>query len=91
MRTYKRVVIDNPVEKQVEDDVICNKCGERKKSGITNPFTLVKIWFEYGSKYDDDYWEFDICDDCIDSIIKTFKYSPLGFKKQEEFDEWKNT
>jgi hypothetical protein len=50
-----------------------------------------------------EHWSFDLCDDCLASIVKTFKFPPDGFMKdgyniisseeeyQKVFENWKET
>lgn len=76
--------------------IVCNKCG--KETWTNENLNMLNfheffIYFRYGSVFDQENWEFDLCENCILSIIKTFKYAPDGFgghrRSQEAFDEWK--
>jgi len=63
-------------------DVVCNKCGESMYIYVGNNIseyykgTEACLSFEYGSNKDGESYKFDICDNCFDSIIKTFKHVP---------------
>ena len=35
-----------------------------------------KIFFGYGSKYDEETWRFDLCEKCIEEIVGDFKIKP---------------
>ena len=68
------------VQEEIVIDLSCNNCGKCIE-GINEPvdemygmdITPVKISFGYGSSRDGDNIEFDLCDDCIDTMIKQFK------------------
>ena len=50
----------------------CNMCGEiMKYSGV-----LFKGVFPYGSRYDGDTFEIDLCPSCIDKLTDNCKISP---------------
>lgn len=76
---------------------ICNKCGLEVL--YTNP---IDFKFNYGSHFDLERWRFNLCDDCIEDIIRTFNVAPHGFmvdkyipiseeKHKKLFEEWKIT
>jgi|LakMenEpi03Aug12_release.lakeMendotaPanAssembly.Ray.scaffolds.fasta_scaffold977024_2 hypothetical protein len=59
--------------------VACDCCG--KETHITDEYQFVcsnitnfSILFGYGSKFDMDTWDFEICDDCIEKWVSTFKH-----------------
>jgi hypothetical protein len=104
------------VEKVITSKIVtCNKCGESrelKENGnwydsdedlFANDIHNFSLGFGYGSRFDMDHWDFDLCDNCLDSIIKTFKYPPDGFmedgygaidneeEKQKVFEYYKQT
>lgn len=86
-------------------EVTCNKCGAsstRKNEHdhyFSNEFQTFHTNFGYGSKYDNERWEFDLCDDCLTELLKTFMYGPSGFgqdshiahDEQATFQKWKET
>jgi hypothetical protein len=60
------------------------------------------VGFGYGSKYDMESWQFDLCDDCLTDLVKSFRVVPNGFmcdgsswlegeEHQRVFDNWKET
>lgn len=70
------------IKKKTEIDfcnsAICNKCGKKFEydEGLCGWQNLVHkfvIKFAYGSKYDYERWDFDLCEDCIEEIVSTFK------------------
>ena len=65
------------VVKKIIDKVVCNCCG--KINVINNEYNMtdispIDISFGYGSRFDLTTWEMDICDDCIEKWIKSFKH-----------------
>lgn len=95
--------------KQIGHTSICNRCGKRneiiqdKHYDWEDDIKNFSIGFGYESKFDGENWRFDLCEDCLVSIIKEFKYVPEGFKEdrynsfsspeehQKVFDHWKET
>jgi hypothetical protein len=91
----------------IDESVTCNKCGKEKilsgekfqREVQANKFQSFDCSFGYGSHYDMENWEFDLCEDCLEEIVKTFKIVPDGFGEDNEkilhpqivFEEWKVT
>ncbi len=94
--------------------VICNKCGTTQVNGewsppsedeyyLSNDIHNINLGFGYGSRFDMENWNFDLCDNCLESLVKTFKYPPDGFyedgysiidseeEKQKIFEHYKET
>ena len=67
---YKKVT---KVEKQLKR-IVCDCCG-KVINGETcgSDITDFSITFGYGSKFDMMKWELDVCDDCLESWVSTFK------------------
>lgn len=54
--------------------VTCDYCGAemwRSHSFIKGGKVILEQ-FGYGSDYDAEYWEFDICDDCVPRLLAIF-------------------
>ena len=84
----------------------CNRCGKLEQNADSfteNGFHNFGVNFGYGSKYDTDQWEFDLCEDCLFEVVKDFKVAPSGFMidsyeyvedyektSQENFLRWKS-
>ena len=74
------------VEKTVEElaALTCNKCGctkpvnEDSLEGIaaSQEYQSFNLHFGYGSKFDDQVWEFDLCDNCLEEFVGTFAIKP---------------
>ena len=112
MREYIEV---EKVEVELErrlSAVTCNKCGVSEdrsggncedyygdKYGYDDNFARFETNFGYGSRYDNENWSFDLCEDCLTELVKTFKVVPTGFGEdsysvaypQVMFDNWKET
>jgi hypothetical protein len=95
----------------------CNKCGKTYKQNHDSDDYMGHydgLWdgeihnfgasFGYASSYDEESWDFDLCEDCLVDFIKTFKHVPDGFREersyiiikdreehQKIFDNWKET
>lgn len=56
----------------------CNKCG--KKIDNMHVFSGLSVTkrLEYGSKYDLDLLELDLCGDCLDKIIDECAITPVA-------------
>lgn len=98
---------------RVEDHLTCNCCGKTVEWKPKGDFMESKdgLWdgqmqnfnfsWGYASSHDTETWDFDLCEDCIIGLIKTFKVVPEGFKlyemrldptrHQKVFDDWKET
>ena len=72
----------NKIIKELEiTEIICNKCGKSFKPKNKQDFfwrDIVQsfaIEYQYGSEYDMEIWQFDICEDCLKDFIDSFKYN----------------
>lgn len=64
---------------------LCNVCGKKKRFDDTesmdevveaNLFSNIEIRFGYGSEFDMTSMGFCICEDCLKTMIATFKHAP---------------
>ncbi len=71
---------------QVSGFMLCNVCGKKihVEHGILKEdvFEAAKEW-GYFSKYDLELHKFNICEDCYDRLIKTFKIPIQVIHKKE--------
>lgn len=99
MRITKKVEI-------LADEIVgiqCNKCGNWFEPNYTNTTQSFNTEFGEGSKYETS-WDFEMCESCLENLVKTFKVVPSGFMgersyvpafitdhdlHQELFEEWK--
>ena len=60
-------------------DIVCNKCGKSLKIDDFGCFEggEVRVDFGYGSLKDGEIKKFEICDNCYDELISTFKHIPV--------------
>lgn len=103
-----RIIENKEIMQTIEilTEVRCNCCGENiqfEKLGLVQQLNLS---FEYGSEYENQKLQIDMCEDCLTSLMKTFKIVPSGFMgesayipkfitdhklHQELFEEWQRT
>jgi hypothetical protein len=76
MRTFKNVTRTLPEP----DTIICNKCGETLhlnskdfEPWLIDSFLRVFHEFGYGTSTDGESVSFDLCPNCVEEFIKTFK------------------
>ena len=96
-----RKIVTEEREITIKKSVTCNKCGKTIEPTYANDMVSIYTDFGYESNFDGEKWSFDICDDCLLEIIKTFKHVPDGFFDdnselseeihQKVFDDWKET
>ncbi|PTX59984.1 hypothetical protein C8P63_110129 [Melghirimyces profundicolus] len=70
-------------EVQVVSEWICNKCGKSVQAD-SNDFETDLIHsfqteFGYGSGFDMEEWSWELCEDCLVDIVRTFQFAPDGF------------
>lgn len=63
-------------QQSVLQEIICDCCGKivNLNNVCCSDITDLKIKFGYGSKFDMSCWEIDICDDCVEKWVSTFKH-----------------
>lgn len=111
--TYEEKEVKKVERVVTSKTVTCNKCGTTQTNNcwnstdddyfFSNDIHNIQLGFGYGSKFDMDNWSFDLCDNCLEELVKTFKYPPDGFmedgysiieseeEKQKVFDHYKET
>ena len=62
--------------KTVVKSITCNCCGKTISGNLENmaDITNLNISFGYGSRFDNTTWDMDICDDCLELWVATFKH-----------------
>lgn len=71
--------IEETITKEEVMSVTCDCCGKTEVGEhveYDSTITSVDISFGYGSSRDTETHYFDICDDCYNDWIATFKYPP---------------
>ena len=68
MKSYKK----SPCFKQIVAEVQCNRCG-KFLSVEQNLYFEGKYEWGYGSVYDEEHHEFDLCEPCYTAMIQSFK------------------
>jgi hypothetical protein len=97
MKNYKKEVVTE--EKDVHISTTCNKCAkivepEQVDHYVWETFAYeMYVDFKEGSPYERERWKFDLCEECIIELVKSFKIVPewFNFSKdpQKVFEEWK--
>lgn len=76
MKIYESVAVT--VDKLAS--ITCNKCGKTATQNLEHDqeymFQSVSLSFGYTSKFDEEIWNFDICDDCLEQFVDTFAIKP---------------
>lgn len=65
------------VQTEILDFMICNCCGKRvetQRRYNDTDINDVSIEFKNGSVNNNQYWQFDVCDDCLTKWTSTFKH-----------------
>lgn len=57
--------------------IICNKCGKEFDEWDTQEEFRIYSHLGYGTKYDGDKLELDLCCDCMTDLIDSCKISPI--------------
>jgi hypothetical protein len=95
----KEVIVD------VEKSCTCNRCGKTYQFGEAKYQDVVNVdaqFVDYGTTYENQKWNFDVCANCLVEWFKSFKHVPSGFmedytevsnvkNKQATFEKWKET
>jgi hypothetical protein len=113
----RKIIKEVEEEIVTSQSIVCNKCGKETHRKFDSEYLedyADDLWnteyqsfgcsFGYGSKFDTEFWNFELCEECLVDLIKSFKYVPDGFRedrsyyiiKDEEehqkiFERWKET
>jgi hypothetical protein len=88
MKKFETIKIEQL--KNVPNAITCNKCGKTEElsgnefdRGMQScQFQTIDVAFGYGSKFDMDDWSFDLCEECLVDLVRTFKHLPYGYDKE---------
>ena len=80
-RKYQNKIVS---EKYTLSEIICNRCGRIEKTAtdensnmyMLNHFEKLSINFGYDTSHDMETWNFDLCENCIEEIVKEFRIPP---------------
>lgn len=67
----KTKIITKSVE--IQDKIICNKCGNESLPGYGLPDCVVTGGYDSPVLPDFSKYEFDLCEICVDELMKSFK------------------
>lgn len=76
MTTKKYNNTSNP--KFPEEEIYCNKCGKKLDMWDLNAGFIMHHHLGYGSKYDGDDLDLDLCCECMDDLIESCEIPPVG-------------
>ena len=82
-----RVYADKEILEPELEQVICNQCGKTMlvQDGIVKEGCFsVRYKFDYFSNKDGYIYNLDLCEECFDNLIKSFK-EPVDIKETKEF------
>lgn len=92
MKTYETKKIER--DTQILRKATCDRCEKEieilynKDNSFNYRAVFVEISVGYGSRYDftanENNWGFDICDDCVEEWLKTFKKDYLTVHWDED-------
>lgn len=63
--------------KMTTKKIICNKCGKTFNEWDTHEDFSIYKHLGYGTKYDGDYLQLDICCGCMEKLIEECAISPI--------------
>ncbi|WP_440109968.1 hypothetical protein [Paenibacillus sp. QZ-Y1] len=99
MKNYRTETVTE--EKDIHESTTCNKCGKLTKYEQVDHYVWENFAYEFyvnfkeGSIYEREKWKFDLCENCVIELVKSFKFVPEWFnfseKSQEVFEQWKAT
>ncbi|MFD0712284.1 hypothetical protein [Paenibacillus sp. GCM10027626] len=96
----------------VSSSIVCNKCGKQAmyrplpdktaKDEQQIQMQSFECSFGYSSRYDNENWSFELCEECLLELVRSFKLVPQGFrssdydlydetKHQKIFEHWQRT
>lgn len=91
MKSFKTV----QTTKEDLTEITCDNCGvisKGSKNGLhpgMDPYIdTIPIYWGYGSKYDQELWEIDLCESCIEKILGSIKHQVFtpGDEDLAEYD-----
>jgi len=65
MRTYR----EEMTVRDTLDTLTCDKCGKEDRDIIHSDITSFDISANFGSRYDDNRYTVDLCDNCLEEVI----------------------
>lgn len=88
MKTFEEVVVE--VKEELPTSITCNKCGKSTKlqgedyerEWQANSYQSLYCHFGFGSKFDTETWEFELCEKCLIEFIRTFNHLPEGYDEE---------
>ena len=69
--------------------IYCNKCGKEMDEFDIQEQFQIQTRLGYGSKYDGDMLDIDLCCECMDKLIEECEIPPVDSLREEK-DEYKS-
>jgi hypothetical protein len=69
MKKFKTVEIPQEIVTEYK----CDKCGKESEDGFDPYIHTLRIDWNYGSKFDLETWEVDLCEDCLVKMLEGTK------------------
>ena len=66
MKKFK--TIEMPQE--IVTEYVCDKCGKKSEDGFSPYIQTLHIDWGYGSKFDTEMWEIDLCEECLIKMLE---------------------
>lgn len=66
--------------------IYCNKCGKKMDVYDTQQNCSIQGQLGYGSEYDGEFLDLDLCCECMDKLINECKISPIEGLGDEEIN-----
>ncbi|MFE6075617.1 hypothetical protein ACFVQB_14190 [Paenibacillus sp. NPDC057886] len=98
-KNYITETITKEVSKHISST--CNKCGVEKEFEQVDDYIFnnyshrINVEFEEGSIYENQRWAFDLCEECLVALVRTFSEAPEGIQAnkypRESFEHFKLT
>ena len=57
------------VPREIVTEYVCDKCGVKSEDGFDPYIQTIHIDWGYGSKFDTELWEIDLCQECLIDIL----------------------
>ena len=71
------------VPENVIENITCDKCGKVSEDGFIPYIHTISIDWGYGSKFDTEKWEIDLCENCLVQMLENSK-----IKIERAYDEF---
>ena len=71
----------------IKNEIICNKCGKKFDVFDRHEGFSLQGRFGFGTKFDGENYELDLCCDCMEKLVEECVVSPIVEVEYDEDDE----